>query len=82
MPLQDELTFFDSVKEELVQHHEGKFVVIIGHEQLGIFDRIEDAYKAGVDQRGNVPMLIKRISKEEPVESLPALSIGLISADL
>ena len=80
--LETELQFYNSIKQDLLQHHEGKFVLIIGAEKLGIFDRDEDAYRAGLSQRGNVPMLIRKIQQEEPVVSLPALTFGLLNAHL
>ena len=80
MPLERESAFYETIKDQLLQHHEGKFVLIIGDEQLGIFDKDEDAYKRGIELRGNVPMLIKQITREEPVELIPAMVLGLINA--
>ena len=80
MPLERELAFYELAKEQLLQHHEGKFVLIIGEEQLGIFDRGEDAYKRGIEVCGNVPMLIRQITRNEPLELLPAMVLGLINA--
>ena len=80
MALEKEQQFYEQVKDELSQCHEGKFVLIIGDRQLGIFDRPEDAYRRGIETSGNVPMLIKRIEKEERVELIPAMVLGLINA--
>ena len=80
MALEKELAFYESTKDQLLKHHEGKHVLIVGDEQLGVFDRPEDAYAAGIEQRGNVPMLIKRVEKEERVETIPAMVLGLINA--
>jgi len=80
MPLERELAFYQTIKEQLLQHHEGKFVLIIGEEQFGIFDKAEDAYRHGIEMRGNVPMLIKQITRDETVELLPAMVLGLINA--
>jgi len=82
MALETELTFFESIKAELLPHNEGKYALIIGRELIGTYDRQEDAYKAGVEAKGNVPMLIKLISVRERPESLPAMTLGLISAHL
>lgn len=79
-PLATELAYYEIVKAALLQHHEGKFVLIIGAEQLGIFDKAEDAYKYGIETRGNVPMLIRKIQAAEQVEHIPALVLGLINA--
>lgn len=82
MPLETELHHYESVKEELLRHHEGKYVLIIGNEQLGIFDHSEDAYRYGIEQRGNVPMLIKKIEREDRTETIPAMVLGLVDAHL
>jgi hypothetical protein len=80
MALETELAFYETVKQELLQHHAGKFVLIIGNEQLGVFDKSEDAYARGIEIKGNVPMLIKRIEVDEPIERIPAMVLGLINA--
>ncbi len=78
--LEQETEYYESIKADLLQHHNGKFALVVGTELLGIFDTVERAYEAGVGARGNVPMLIKPILEHEPVESMPALTLGLLSA--
>jgi hypothetical protein len=80
MALERELAFYETIKEDLIRHHQGKFVLIIGSEELGVFDRSEDAYRRGIELHGNVPMLIRQVVQNEPVELIPAL--GLINADM
>ena len=80
--LEVELRHFELKKQELLLHHEGKYALIVGEELLGVFDRQDEAYRAGVAQKGNVPMLIKRILKVEATESVPAMVLGLIAASL
>ena len=80
MPLETELKFYESVKNELLRHYEGKYVLIIGQEQLGIFDSSEDAYRRGIELRGNVPMLIQKIEKDENIETIPAMLLGILNA--
>jgi hypothetical protein len=82
MALDTEFRYFESIRGELLQHHEGKYALIIGSELVGTFDHSEEAYKAGIEQRGNVPMLIKRVSKDDPVEMIPAMTVGLFRANL
>jgi hypothetical protein len=79
MPLEVELKFYNSIKTDLLKSHEGKYVLIIGEEQLGIFDKAEDAYEKGIELRGNVPMLIQAIEKNERVETIPSIVLGLIN---
>jgi hypothetical protein len=78
--LEQEIAHYESIKDNLIRHHEGKFALIIGNEQLGVFDKSEDAYRRGLELRGNVPMLIKQIRQDEPVEIIPAMVLGLINA--
>lgn len=82
MPLEVELNFYNSIKTDLLKNYEGKFVLIIGREQLGIFDKAGDAYEKGIELRGNVPMLIQAIEKSERVETIPSMVLGLINAHL
>lgn len=80
MALEVELAYFAEHKIEWLRHYEGKFAVIVGQELLGIFDTAERAYRQGISQRGNVPMLIKKIERDELPEALPAMTLGLIGA--
>jgi len=82
MALEREIHRFEALKAELLQHHEGKFALVVGEDLIGVFDREEDAYKAGIEGRGNVPMLIKRILRVELTESVPAMTLGLLGARL
>ena len=82
MALETESKYYESIKEELLRHHEGKYALIIASELLGVFDQREEAYKTGIEKRGNVPMLIKLIARDEPTESMPAVNLGLFSASL
>jgi hypothetical protein len=81
MALETELSYFQSIKAELLSHHEGKHSLIIGKELIGVFDHPEEAYKEGIRIKGNVPMLIKLISRTETNESIPAMTLGLIGAN-
>lgn len=81
MALEAELQHFRSIKDELLRHHEDKYALIIGRELIGVFDHPEEAYRAGVEKQGNVPMLIKQISREETTESVPAMNLGLLRAN-
>ena len=79
-PLEIELAYYQAIEPTLLSHYEGKFVLIIGSEQLGVFDKSEDAYRQGIALRGNVPMLIKKVQEDETVEYIPAMVLGLINA--
>lgn len=80
MALEQELEFFNSHKQELLEHHRNQFALIKGNQLIGTFTTWEEAFDAGVKQLGNVPFLIKRVQEEEEVVQFPALVVGGISA--
>ncbi len=82
MALEREQRHFESIKPQLLEHHEGKYALIVEEELIGTFDHREEAYKVGIQKYGNVPMLIKLISKEESIDSIPAMTLGLLGASL
>lgn len=80
MALETESTFYETISSQLLEHNKGKFALVVGNELLGIFDRPDTAYARGIELRGNVPMLIKPITDEQKIESIPAMVLGLINA--
>ncbi len=80
MPFELEQKYYDEHREELLQHHEGKIALIVKEQLVGVFDRQEDAYEAGIAKFGNVPLFIKRVQRDEPRVSIPAMTLGLIGA--
>jgi hypothetical protein len=77
-----EMAAFDKMKSELLKTCEGKFAVFKNDIFLGVFDTWLAAYRAGINAWGNVPFLIKPVLKQEHTESMPALVLGLIHANL
>jgi len=55
MALEIELTYYDKIKPELLKHYEGKFVLVIGNEQLGVFDKREDAIR--IERQNAFPVI-------------------------
>jgi hypothetical protein len=52
-----------------------------GENLVGAFYDAESAYEAGLQQFGNVPMLVKQVRGDsEDVAFFPALTLGLIDA--
>jgi len=82
MPLETELAHYEVLKAELLKHHEGKYALIIGQDLLGVYDHSEEAYAHGLEKCGNVPMLIKHITKDEKIDIIPALTLGLLHANI
>ena len=77
-----ELAYFQERREHLLAEHRGKYALIKEKTLVGTFDTHEAAYEHGVSRFGNVPFLIKQIREHDEVVRLPALSLGLLPADL
>jgi hypothetical protein len=75
-----EYEYYESIKEELLKEHGGKFALIKGKELLGVFDTDYDAYKVGLEKCGDTPFLIVRIQRELEKRWIPALELGLLNA--
>ncbi len=80
MPLERELGYYTNHRDDLLQHYENQFVLIKEEELVGAFTTEAEAYQAGVQRFGNQPFLIKRVVRDEEIEHLPALSLGLLYA--
>lgn len=80
--LQKELDYYRAHIEELLQQHQGKFVLIKDQKLLGVFDSDLAAYNEGIAKLGNTMFLIKFVVREEPVQQIPALTLGILNAHL
>lgn len=76
-----ELEYYRENKDTLLQHNENQFVVIKNNKLIGAFTTEQEAYEGGLKQLGNVPFLVKRVTKEEEIIRFPALAVGVVNAD-
>ena len=68
MALEKEFEFYVKNRDAFIdQGYEGKFVVIKDQEILDFFAAYEDALRQGLKKYGNVPFLIKEISRFERI---------------
>lgn len=51
--LEKEFSYYQTYKEEFLEKYEGKFIVIIGHEVVGVYDSYSDAL---LDSQGQYEM--------------------------
>lgn len=68
MALEKELEVYQRERESLLAH-EGEYVLISGDEVLGTFGAYEDALRAGYQQCGDKPFLVKKIEGVERLQS-------------
>lgn len=70
----EEKSYFNRIKESLLSEHEGDFVVIKGHELIGIFPDDISAFKAGMDKFGTADFLLVKISRRTDIAVSPLLA--------
>ena len=78
--LEKELAYYEKNRTEFLSKYEWKYLLIKESELVGVFDKAEDAYSEGLRRFGNAPLLIKQVLREERVEHIPVLSLGIIHA--
>jgi len=79
--LEEETKYYNQHREEILSKFEWKYVLIKGSELIGTFNDAQEAYVEGLRRFGNVPFLIKQVLREERVQLIPALSLGIILAN-
>ncbi len=75
-PLEEELEFFASQKSEWLKYYKGQYALVKGHQLLGTYTTMEQAFVAGVRALGNQPMLIKQVTEKEEIMYISALARG------
>jgi hypothetical protein len=74
--------YYELLPELLVEHGEGKIVLIHHSDLVGVFDTVSEAYRAGLNAFGVVSFLLRPISEKEEALRIPALELGLLRAHL
>lgn len=77
--LDNEIKFFEAHRLEWIKEHEGQFA-LIRDGVVHFFDTDEEAYVAGLELWGEVPMLIKRVQKEDAQDGSLSLMYNLVHA--
>jgi hypothetical protein len=82
MELDEEVRTFTTHRAELLAQHKGEVALVKATEIVGIFPDEESAYEEGVRRFGNVPFLVQPITDEALIDSMPAVTTGLLHARL
>lgn len=78
--LDTELAYYKAHKNEWLQSHRDRFVLVKGEQLIGTFDTQEQALRAGARLYGLDSFLIRRVTESDELASVPALTLGLIGA--
>ena len=78
--LDRERKFFVAHADEWAKRYPGRFLVVKNEELLGDFATIDEALAAGARKYGLQPFLVRQSDMKEETVSVPALTLGLLSA--
>jgi hypothetical protein len=82
MALEIEIERYKELLPELLPSSEGKFAVIKGRDLIGVFDDMDEGYRAALDKYGVTHFLLRPIRAVEPMLDLTNLHLGLIRGRL
>ena len=77
-----ESSWFEQERSNLFERYPNQFALIRGDEFIATFPTFQDAYQAGIDKLKEESFFIKQILKEDIVQKIPALFLGLTSAHI
>jgi len=80
--LDAERKFLSSHREELLKQYGGKILVIKGEEVSGAYDTMNEALQAAALTHGLDNVLIRKPADADPDVSVPALTLGILSAGI
>ena len=81
--LGEEISFYESKRDELIRDHINRHLLIKGSELIGSFETRDQAIAEGCLRFGRGPFLVRLTGEDTPVVSVPAISaeIPLSSGD-
>lgn len=79
---QSEIKHYENNKKYYLRKYKNRYLVIKGSKFLGAYKSEEDAYKAGLEEYGNQPFLIKKVENKTPIVNIPALHVGFKNASI
>ena len=79
--LEEERSFLNANKEELLKTYGGKFLVISGKSVTGAYDTMEQALQGAATTHGLKSVLIRRPSEAQLEFKAPALTLGILRAN-
>jgi hypothetical protein len=79
--LEREKKYFNEIRESLMATHADHFAVIQGAVLIGLYPNMEEAYSEAARKLGLTSVLIKKVSEQEQLVNIPALALGILSAN-
>jgi hypothetical protein len=80
--LDTERQYIESHRDELLKQYGGRFLVIKGEEVTGAYDSMNEALQGAALTHGLTSVLIRRPADEQMEVSVPALTLGILNANI
>jgi hypothetical protein len=76
--LDEEIKFFDESLDDWLKQNAGMIALIKGRELIGVYNTEDEALVEGARRYQLQSFLIRRIVREQPSISAPALTLGIL----
>jgi hypothetical protein len=67
LTFEEDIAYYQSITQDLLKNHNGKYVLIKNKANIGIFSSFEDAHKEALKRFGNTDVLIAHIETNPPI---------------
>jgi hypothetical protein len=78
--LNEEVQYFSESLEDWLKLYPGMIALVKGRELIGVYNTEDEALTEGARRYQLQPFLIRRIIRKQPEITVPALSLGILSA--
>jgi hypothetical protein len=78
--LDEEIQYFNESLEDWLKQYQGMVALVKGKELIGVFNTEDEALAEGARRYQLQPFLVRRIMREQPNISIPALTLGILNA--
>ena len=75
--LDEEISYYESRKEELIRNHINRHLLIKGSKLIGSFETRDQAIAEGYRLYGAGPFLVRLTGEDTPIGYVPALALGI-----
>ena len=76
--LKEEIQYFDESLEDWLKQYTGMVALVKGGELIGVYNTEDEALIEGARRYQLQPFLVRRIIREQPNVSVPALTLGIL----
>jgi hypothetical protein len=76
--LDEEISFFDESLDDWLKQNAGMIALVKGKELIGVYNTEDEALVEGARRYQLQSFLIRRIVREQPSISAPALTLGIL----